>query len=129
MPPLTRLCQLEECTVTKHVEPLEFLLNTHAKALMVTDFRNQEKQALRDEYTTLFSHFPASTVAKVGNEQLSTSIGKATALIQLVNKHSGEVVEADVTRGGWSLQPSPPGSASGAWGRNGSAFQTENNRT
>ena len=37
------------------------------------------------------------------------------ALTKLVNKHSGELVEVDVTRTGWKLVPTPPGSASDVW--------------
>ena len=46
----------------------------------------------------LLSRFPDSTVNKVGDNQLNTKIGKATAVVQLVSKHSGEIVENDTCR-------------------------------
>jgi hypothetical protein len=51
---------------------------------------------------------------KLGENQLSTEIGRALAIVQLTSKHSGEIVEIDRTRNTWILvRVEAPGSASG----------------
>ena len=55
---------------------------------------------------SLLEDLPAITIAKVGPEQLATTDGRAFAIGQLVNKHSGEIVELDQRRVSWTLDRS-----------------------
>ena len=55
---------------------------------------------------------PAITIEKVGSEQLATTDGRAFAIGQLINKHSGEIVELDQRCVSWTLERLAPGSAS-----------------
>jgi len=84
-----------------------FLRAMHSKALKVTELKQEGKDALYHEYLRLFSVLPSIVLEKVPEDQLRTPTGKALVLVQLVNKHSGELVElecdSDGTRGGWHL--------------------------
>jgi len=112
---VTTLRFLESITVDKHEEPQLFLLGAHTQALKITEFTKNDN--LLNEYAALFKQLPSIAAAKLGAKNLETDHGCAKALVKLVNKHSGELVEIDATRGGWSLRESAPGSASAAkWG-------------
>ena len=96
----------------------------HEHALGVTTLKEEGATTLRNTYAKLFEAFPRSTLTKVGHKQLTTDMGRATAIVQLVSKHSGEVVELDRFRSSWVLRPVSPGSASDQWGGgNGTAWK------
>jgi len=89
------------------VKPEDFLKIMNGKSLNVTQLKQEDQQSQREGYQVLLSKFPTITIEKVGHEQLQTIEGQAKTLTQLVNKHSGELVEleadAKATRGGWRL--------------------------
>jgi hypothetical protein len=115
--PITKLCELAECTVPSDITKTssDFVNSVHRLALKITDLKKEGYQSMREEYVHLFSSFPRSTVSKVGQDQLQTVIGQALALAQLVSKHSGEIVEADARGSSWRLLPGPPVPAIGKW--------------
>jgi len=75
------------------VKSKDFLRTMKQKSLKVADLRKEHH--LREEYDTLLSRLPGTAIRKVGHEQLQTTEGHARALQQLVNKHSGELVELE----------------------------------
>jgi hypothetical protein len=98
------------------VDPHDFLQARHKENLQVTDLPKLGTQGaeLREQYCELLKRFPQTTILKVGEEQMRTDIGRAKAVVQLVSKHAGEIVEFDRTEMGWILHPlAPPGFASG----------------
>ena len=76
--------------------PEEFLAAAHKRSLGVV--RLKEDESFRKDYFQLLKALPPIVKEKVGTEQLETELGKAKAIIGLVNKHSGEIVEVDSTR-------------------------------
>ena len=100
------LGQLAAC-FTEHpaISPQSFLDAMHRKALKVTDMKKDGQDDKLQEYRCLFSVLPAIVHEKIPEDQLQTASGVARVLSQLVNKHSGELVElecdSDNTRGGW----------------------------
>ena len=58
---------------------------------------------MRAEYLQLLQDLPAGTVKKLPPMQLNTVQGRALAMMQLVSKHSGEVVELDPRTQDWRL--------------------------
>ena len=89
---------------------VNFLEAAHQRSLGVVNLKKDE--ALRKDYFMLLKALPPIVKEKVGSEQLETELGRAKAIIGLVNKHSGEIVEVDSTRTEWVLLPVLPGSAS-----------------
>ena len=92
--------------------PAGFVKQAHQHSLQVTIFKDPGQHARRQEYAKLLEQFPFSTANKFGDLQLTTPEGRGQAVGQLVNKHSGEVVELDRMRASWVLLPVVPGSAS-----------------
>ena len=88
----------------------DFLVRANKRSLAVLALRIDA--TLRDEYGVLLQALPAITLQKVGGAQLATPDGRAFAIGQLVNKHSGEIVDLDRRRTSWTLQLAAPGSAS-----------------
>ena len=88
----------------------DFLAQAHKRSLGVNELRRNE--TLRDAYSVLLQALPAIALEKVGAAQLATLEGKAYAIGQLVNKHSGEIVELETNRPDWTLQPVRPDFAS-----------------
>ena len=69
---------------------------------------------LRDEYHWLLKVLPPIVEDKFDHSRkLETVEGKAQAIVKLINKHSGEIVELDSNLTEWTLQPVLPGVASG----------------
>ena len=97
---------------SNNVTPKDFVERAHKRGLQVTILKDADQEARRDEYAKLLERFPGSTERKVGGDQLLTPEGRARAVVQLVSKHSGELVELDRSRAGWVLRPVVPGSAS-----------------
>ena len=91
---------------------VDFLADANKRSLQVLLLR--EDAAARDEYRVLLASFPDITITKVGQEQLEPPEGRAKALGQLVDKHSGEIVELDQHRMSWTMERVAPGSASAA---------------
>ena len=89
-----------------------FIDQAHTRSLGVLQLKTDA--SARHDYRTLLQSLPAITVAKVGPEQLETPEGRARALGQLVDKHSGEIVELDQRRMSWTMERVAPGSASAA---------------
>ena len=94
------------------VTPADFVHQAHTRSLQVTTLKDPGQAARREEYAKLLERFPGSTERKVGGDQLLTLEGRARAVVQLVSKHSGELVELDRNRAGWILRLVVPGSAS-----------------
>ena len=67
---------------------------------------------MRDQDRVSLQALPSITWAKLGEEQLAATKGKARAIGQLVDKHSGEIVELDRRSTRWALERVAPGSAS-----------------
>ena len=107
-----RSTQNELKSLCEDVTPADFVQQAHKRALQVTSLKDADQKARRGEYAKLLERFPGSTEKKVGGDQLLTQEGRAQAVVQLVNKHSGELVELDRSRAGWILLPVVPGSAS-----------------
>ena len=97
---------------SNNVTPTDFVQRAHKRALQVTILKDADQEARRDEYAKLLERFPGSTERKVGGDQLLTLEGRARAVVQLVSKHSGELVELDRNRAAWILRLVVPGSAS-----------------
>ena len=91
---------------------VDFLTAANTRSLQVLQLR--EDTAKRDEYRVLLASFPYITIMKVGQEQLETPEGRAKALGQLVDKHSGEIVELDQRQTRWTIEPVASGSARAA---------------
>ena len=87
--------------------PQAFVKAAHTRSLQVTRFKDVREQSLRDEYKELLSEFPASTLEKVGKEQMKSPLGRGRAVSQLVSLHAGEVVEVDPSRTTWHLRRKP----------------------
>ena len=87
-----------------------FLERAHKRSLCVLNLHKDE--ALRHDYWPLLQDLPTITWEKLGGEQCMTSKGKAIAIVHLVSKHGGEIVELDVRHCVWTLEPAQPGSAS-----------------
>ena len=69
---------------------------------------------LRDEYHWLLKVLPPIVENKFDHTaKLETVEGRAQAIVKLINKHSGEIVELDSNLTEWTLQPVLPGVASG----------------
>ena len=92
--------------------PEGFVRQAHTRSLQVTTLKDPGQAARREEYAKLLERFPFTVAKKVGDLQLTTPEGRAQAVAQLVNKHSGELVELDRSRAAWILRPVVPGSAS-----------------
>ena len=88
----------------------EFLTEAHRRSLWVMNLKSDA--ALRARYDVLLQALPPIVMKKVGAAPLETEDGKAYALGQLISKHSGEIVELDMRRTSWTLQPVAPGCAS-----------------
>ncbi len=88
----------------------DFLVKANKRSLGVLQLRNDA--ALRNEYRILLQVPPAITLPKVGEAQLATPERKAVVVGQLVDKHSGEIVELDRRRASWTLERVAPDSAS-----------------
>ena len=88
----------------------EFLAAAHKRSLGVIKLKKEKP--FREDYFMLLEALPPIVEMKVGPEQLETEKGKAQAIVQLISKHSGEIVEVDSTRTEWVLLPVLPGSAS-----------------
>ena len=99
------------------VSPAQFLVARHHESfkVMLLDQETAEGAELRRRYHKLLERFPDTIAPMVGEEQLQTEIGRAKAVVQLVNKHSGEIVEMDRTKMSWVLHALEPGSASVQW--------------
>ena len=98
------------------VLPAAFLKARHEESLWVTKLKQEttEGTALRGQYHELFQQFPTSTVLKRG-EDMDTLLGMARAVVGLVAKHAGEMVEMDRMETRWLLYPVAPGLASVGW--------------
>ena len=98
------------------VLPAAFLKARHEESLWVTKLKQEttEGTALRGQYHELFQQFPTSTVLKRG-EDMDTLLGMARAVVGLVAKHAGEMVEMDRMETRWILYPVAPGAASVGW--------------
>ena len=58
----------------------------------------------RWRYRTLLEALPPIVREKVGDEQLGTDEGRVKAIIGLVNKHSGEMVQLKKSHPDWTLE-------------------------
>ena len=102
------------------VSPADFLQQASKRSLGVVAFttapkhgENDVAQALREEYSKLFEHFPDTTSQKFAPGHLDTESGRAHALVQLAtNLHRGEVAELDPELTRWRLVAKAQGSAS-----------------
>ena len=122
----TRACQEIETRVdlaelsgtpgSASVHPAAFIKARHEESLWVTKLKHEtfDGAALREQYHELFRRFPTSTVLKRG-EDMDTVLGQAKAVVGLVNKHAGEIVEMDRMKMRWILHFLAPGSASVEW--------------
>ena len=88
-------------------EEQQFLHDAHKRSLAVTQFKDND--ALFLEYSRLVEEFPDLTLSKFGLESLGTNRGQVQAIVGLVNKHSGEIVELDPRIGMWVLLKSSEG--------------------
>ena len=80
------------------LDPSDFIPRAHQRSLGVRRLRDDS--ASRVDYINppaLLSDFPAIAVGTVG-DQLDTEEGCAKAIVQLVTKHAGEVVDFDSNR-------------------------------
>ena len=111
------LAELSGTPGSASVHPALFIKARHAENLRVTTFKLEtpEGATLREQYRELFQRFPHSTVQKRGEDELRTELGKARAVVGLVSKHAGEIVEMDRMKMRWILHPLAPGSASVEW--------------
>ena len=91
----------------------EFFHRAHQRSLGVVPLRDDPSSRVGYiDAPALLSDFPDSTVGKVAG-QLDTEQGRAKAIVQLVNKHPGEVVDVDPNMTFWTLRlKSGPGAAS-----------------
>ena len=89
-----------------------FLQAAHQRSLGVQKLKTDP--ALRDEYRWLLKDLPPIVETKFDHTaKLDTVEGRAQAIVSLINKHSGEIVELDSNCTEWTLQPVLPGVASG----------------
>ena len=95
------------------LSPHEFIERAHQRSLGVRRLRDDPSS--RVGYINppaLLSDFPTIAVGKLGG-QLGTEEGRAKAIVQLVAKHAGEVVDFDAKRTFWTLRlKTGPGAAS-----------------
>ena len=90
---------------------VDFLKAANKRSLAVTKLKTDV--VFRKEYRLLLEALAPIVADKLGHtDQLETEEGKAQAIVQLISKHSGEIVEVDSTRTEWVLLPVLPGSAS-----------------
>ena len=81
---------------------VNFLEAAHQRSLGVVNLKKDE--VLRKEYFMLLKALPPIVKEKVGSEQLETELGRAKAIIGLVNKHSGEIVQLKKSHPDWTLE-------------------------
>ena len=60
------------------------------------------------DYSALLTSLPDITIDKVGPEQLATTDGRAFAIGQLINKHSGQIVAAPPLRSSGAVASTEP---------------------
>jgi len=89
---------LESVLCQGGVKAEDFLVTMNRKSLSVSDLRKKDQQSRRKEYRALLEKLPTIAIKKVEHEQLQTIVGHAQALQQLVNKHTGELVELEESR-------------------------------
>ena len=89
-----------------------FLQAANKRSLGVQKLKTEA--VLRDEYRRLLEVLPPIVENKFDHTaKLETVEGRAQAIVSLINKHSGEIVELDSNLTEWTLQPVLPGVASG----------------
>ena len=114
-PEVTSVARLETATVERKQDPQSFLMDARGKALKVTELKTNYR--LLRQYDKLLTRLPSIVHEKLGAQKLQTPQDFAKALVNLVDKHTGELVEVDPERSGWSLRECAPGSASATtWG-------------
>ena len=89
-----------------------FLQAANKRSLGVLKLKTEA--VLRDEYRWLLEVLPPIVENKFDHTaKLETDEGRAQAIVSLINKHAGEIVELDSNCTEWTLQPVLPGVASG----------------
>ena len=98
---------------TTGLSPHEFIERAHQRSLGVRRLRDDPSSRVGYIHPpALLSDFPTIAVGKLGG-QLGTEEGRAKAIVQLVAKHAGEVVDFDSKRTFWTLRlKTGPGAAS-----------------
>ena len=73
--------------------------------MRVTKFKQQdeEERRLQQEYSKLAEVMPQCAVENLGEDEMSHMQKRFAALTNLTSTHSGELVEADLTRHYWRL--------------------------
>jgi hypothetical protein len=93
-----------------------FLDAANRRSLEVTGFKNDgvEADLLRNKFQKVVEKLPRVVYEKLGT--LETDRAKFAAVASLINKHSGELVEPDLSIAYWRLVPVGPGFARWDWG-------------
>ena len=79
----------------KTLTPHEFVTAAHCRALQVSQLAKAFESKLRHKYQPLLADLPPHAVSGVSVPHSASSCARVQALMQLVSRHAGEVVEVD----------------------------------